>query len=455
MTGQLLGVDETGDVRLGFDRRVRLEFHGSKISSDGDLLLFRELDEVLGLHDIASGVLRDTRMGHNRLHTLVGLLRQSVFGRLAGYEDVNDADRLVLDPVMRQVVGERAVDAKAAPTSQMGQFETEVLLTSNEAYDRKKTNENGSLNVTPLHLKPTGDPDSMKMIVTGTSGFIGSHLLKAARAAYGSDVTAFSSIVDPDSPDLTLTPTEFALVKEAKVLIHAGAFVPKSGAEVNHIAKCNGNITFTEKLLALPWNNLKKIVFISSSDVYANVDGPISEATPTVPTSLYGLSKFYGERMVSAFAADHGVFSQLLRIGHVYGPGEEQYAKVIPKAIQNIVAGKDVELWGEGEELRSFIYADDVVTAILNGVELQEDPGVINVVSSNSISIRDLLEKLVTIGGRDTGIVRREFSGTTRDLVFDNAKLKRYLLAEESDFTEGLQAELRHIQNQEAKPKRT
>ncbi len=75
------GADETGDVRLGFDRRVRLEFHGSKISSDGGPLLFRELDEVLGLHDSGGGFQRDTRTGHNRLHSPVGLLRQSVFGR--------------------------------------------------------------------------------------------------------------------------------------------------------------------------------------------------------------------------------------------------------------------------------------------------------------------------------------------------------------------------------------
>lgn len=95
------GADETGDFRLGFDRRVRLEFHDSKISSDGGLLLFRELDEVLGLHDIAGGLQRDTRTGHNRLHSLVGLLRQSVFGRLAGYDNVNDAHRLAFDPVMR------------------------------------------------------------------------------------------------------------------------------------------------------------------------------------------------------------------------------------------------------------------------------------------------------------------------------------------------------------------
>ena len=124
------GASETDGARLSFDRRVRLEFHGSKISSDGGLLLFRELDEVLGLHDIAGGLLRDTRTGQNRLHSLVGLLRQSVFGRLAGYEDVNDADRLALDPVMRQVVGGRAVDAKAASASQMGRFETEVLATA-------------------------------------------------------------------------------------------------------------------------------------------------------------------------------------------------------------------------------------------------------------------------------------------------------------------------------------
>ncbi len=92
------------------------------------------LDEVLGLHDIAGGLLRDTRTGHNRLHSLVGLLRQSVFGRLAGYDDVNDADLLALDPVMRQVVGGRAVDAKAASASQTGRFETEVLAkTDNRA----------------------------------------------------------------------------------------------------------------------------------------------------------------------------------------------------------------------------------------------------------------------------------------------------------------------------------
>jgi hypothetical protein len=121
------GARETGDGRLGFDRRVRLEFRGTQLSSDGGLLVMRELDDALGLSDLASDVLRDSRTGKNTVHRLDGLFRQSVYGRLAGYEDVNDADRLSLDPVMRQVVGGRAVDAQAASASQMGRFETETL----------------------------------------------------------------------------------------------------------------------------------------------------------------------------------------------------------------------------------------------------------------------------------------------------------------------------------------
>jgi hypothetical protein len=71
--------------------------------------------------------LSDSRRGKNTTHRFDGQFRQSVCGRLAGYEDVNDADRLALDPVMRQIVGGRAVDAQAASATQMGRFETETL----------------------------------------------------------------------------------------------------------------------------------------------------------------------------------------------------------------------------------------------------------------------------------------------------------------------------------------
>ena len=88
------GEAKSGPLRLGFDSSVQLLFRGSAISSDGGLLLHRELDDALGLTDLATDLLVDHRTGKNGRHTFVGLLRQSVFSRLAGYEDVNNADSM-------------------------------------------------------------------------------------------------------------------------------------------------------------------------------------------------------------------------------------------------------------------------------------------------------------------------------------------------------------------------
>ena len=106
--------DATGEgdregLRLEFDRRLKLEFHGATVTSDAGLLAFRELDYALGLTALAADFLTDPRTGRNGRHTLLAQFRQAVFGRLAGYEDVNDADRLGRDPAMRWIVGGRAV----------------------------------------------------------------------------------------------------------------------------------------------------------------------------------------------------------------------------------------------------------------------------------------------------------------------------------------------------------
>jgi hypothetical protein len=114
-------------LKLDFDRRLMLQFRGSVVTSDAGLLAYRELDDALGLSTMAGETLADARTGRNGRHALVGLLRQSVFGRLAGYEDVNDAERLRHDPAMRWIVGGKAAQGSAASPSQMGRFETQWL----------------------------------------------------------------------------------------------------------------------------------------------------------------------------------------------------------------------------------------------------------------------------------------------------------------------------------------
>ncbi len=93
-----MGESKLDGLRVDFDRRMKLAFHGSKITSDAGLLAYRELDDALGLTEVAGDIFQDRRTGKNGWHDMTGQFRQSVFGRLGGYEDVNDADRLGRDP---------------------------------------------------------------------------------------------------------------------------------------------------------------------------------------------------------------------------------------------------------------------------------------------------------------------------------------------------------------------
>jgi hypothetical protein len=127
LDGTPAGESDDRSLRIDFDRRLKLEFHGSRITSDAGLPAYRELDDALGLTDLAGAALLECRRGKNTRHLLTGLFRQSVSGRLAGYEDVNDAERLAHDPAMRAVVDRGGLDRQAASTSQMGRFETAWL----------------------------------------------------------------------------------------------------------------------------------------------------------------------------------------------------------------------------------------------------------------------------------------------------------------------------------------
>ncbi len=122
-----MGDGEKPPLKLSFNPKIRLEFRGANITSDAGLLAFREFDDALGLTRIADDYLQESRTGRNIRHHLVPLLRQSIYSRLAGYDDTNDAERLSQDPAMRVVVGWKGSEKKGASTSEMGRFETELL----------------------------------------------------------------------------------------------------------------------------------------------------------------------------------------------------------------------------------------------------------------------------------------------------------------------------------------
>ena len=122
-----MGDKQGQPFQLSFNASLKVDFQGTRVTSDGGLILVRELDERLGFGELIDRHLVDCRHGKNTRFPLADLLRQSVYSRLAGYEDVNDAQRLSQDPTFRLIGSEKIWERGAALTSRLQSFETEML----------------------------------------------------------------------------------------------------------------------------------------------------------------------------------------------------------------------------------------------------------------------------------------------------------------------------------------
>jgi hypothetical protein len=105
-----MGERQNHPFQQSFNTSLKVDFQGSRVTSDGGLVLVRELDERLGFGELIEQHLTDSRRGKNTQFPFADLLRQSVYGRLAGYEDVNDAERLSQDPTFRLIGSEKVWD---------------------------------------------------------------------------------------------------------------------------------------------------------------------------------------------------------------------------------------------------------------------------------------------------------------------------------------------------------
>ena len=291
----------------------------------------------------------------------------------------------------------------------------------------------------------------MKILLTGATGFIGSHILTDLFNKYGPE-----SVVVLSSTDISnISCVTYKSIKNFEIeknffddithIIHAGAFIPKDVQQANNLEACFSNIEYTKNLLSYNFKELSRILNISTIDVYTTTNDKLSEKSTVNPISLYGSSKLYCEEMVKKFSEKNQNDYINLRIGHVYGPGEEKYKKVLPIAIQNIINNKPLELWGDGSDLRSFIFINDVIESIMNAITLPETNLNINIVSGQVISILEMLHKVVSVSGKNVKINRKESNHVKRDVVFNNHLLLNTVLKKETDLSHGLKVEYEYM----------
>lgn len=288
----------------------------------------------------------------------------------------------------------------------------------------------------------------MNILVTGASGFIGSQLIQRLSENKKYNVILLTS--SPICGYSYILHKNYSFIKEnfksagvtqIDYLIHLGAFIPKSVSEADNIINCNSNIRNTKYLLDNIPLPKKKIIYISTIDVYGHQKKIINEDTIPNPKTLYALSKLYCEKMIKKFSLDNGISMQVLRLGHIYGCGENRYKKFIPVAIQSIKKNHEINIYGDGKEKRDFLHVKDCCTFIIRALEMQEEQEVLNLTSESSFSIKEVAGLLASFSDYHININIQNRVLNTSSCMFDTTRRKRYLGTEDVDFETGLREE--------------
>jgi nucleoside-diphosphate-sugar epimerase len=285
------------------------------------------------------------------------------------------------------------------------------------------------------------------ILLTGATGFVGRYLLDKLLKKYGpKKVVAYTrspiagvkcvhhNNYDKDSFDF------LAMGLDAiETIVHAGAFTPKDKTESDNQELADSNVFVTTSLLNANLPNLKRFIYLSTLDVYAPVE-VIDESTLLSPSNAYARSKVHCEDLVVEWAKMTGNIGQLLRLGHVYGPGEDLYRKVIPETMRRLRDGLVIQMFGTGKQQRSFIYVEDVCRAILATFYLEQDIGPVNIAGCHRINMADLISLIIDISGMQPKIEMVP-SLDGQDMVFNTAKLTKYLLKDQIPLRDGLRME--------------
>ena len=250
-------------------------------------------------------------------------------------------------------------------------------------------------------------------------------------------------------------------VDQVHQVFHLGAYTPKrssDGDATDEVYRSNliGTRALLEALPSVP----RKIIFASTLDVYAQPpDGHLlTESSPLSPSSLYGASKLFCEYLVHAFARKHACGYAILRYGHIYGPREEAYFKLIPVAIQALLKNESPVVYGDGSALRDFLYVDDAVEATVRAGSVETakiDP--VNIVSGKSRPIREIVELLIALNGNAGSIKYLLDKPNGRSLQFSSDRMSQILGSWKTvPLEEGLRREVGYFKNlgtENVKPK--
>ncbi len=282
-----------------------------------------------------------------------------------------------------------------------------------------------------------------RVVVLGGLGFMGSHLCRALVAG-GRAVRVFDrpraspGLLGGLGSGLEIVEGDVARAEEvvdacadADVLVHlVHTTVPGSSMEDPAYDLTSNVVTSVNWLRRLGETKVRRLIFISSGGTVYGVPRtvPIGEDHPTDPISSYGITKLAIEKYVSAYASMLGIDYCIIRPSNVYGPGQRLHTGqgVIGVAADRALRGEPLELWGDGESLRDYLYVEDMAASVVSLLDYAGAERVFNASSGEGRSVLDIIETLREQLGPLPEVVRKPFRGFDVPVnVLDSSRLRR------------------------------
>ncbi|HUR24793.1 MAG TPA: NAD(P)-dependent oxidoreductase [Candidatus Thermoplasmatota archaeon] len=294
------------------------------------------------------------------------------------------------------------------------------------------------------------------VLVTGAGGFVGRAVVRLLAASSGVRVVALGGpmldgvrTLEGRLHDLKPHTWTDAGITHIDSAIHLAAFTPKDQQDEDPERCYRDNLLGTQRLIE-SLSAVTRFVHVSTLDVYRppSANQMINEDSPVSPRSLYAASKLLSEVAVQLHSKQSGMEHCVVRLGHVYGPGEERYRKLIPEAIRHLRAGRPVPIMGGGTTERDLLFVDDAAEA-LRRVALRDTcpVGPINVVSGRSHTVREIVDRLIGVAQKGEIAIIHTPTSAAVSLRFDNRRMLNALGTWTLvDLNEGLRREWAEVQ---------
>jgi UDP-glucose 4-epimerase len=267
---------------------------------------------------------------------------------------------------------------------------------------------------------------ALRYLVTGGSGFIGSHLVESL-VADGGEVTVLDNLSTGSRSNLASVGDRIRfvhgsvldgllvdeLVSGADAVVHLAAAVGVKLVIEQPLRSFITNVRGTETVLEAAHRYRRKVLLASTSEIYGkNEDAPFAEEADRVlgPTTVwrwgYSTSKAVDELLAYAYYAERGLPTIVVRLFNTTGPRQTgAYGMVLPRFVSQALAGEPLTVYGDGGQSRCFCHVSDVVAAIRG---LLEEPGaegeIFNVGSTGEITIRELGERVIALSGSSSRV---------------------------------------------------